>query len=453
MFLSADTLQSSGDIYKTLAFLGAVIIAGAISGKLIEKINMPSITGYIIAGVIVGPLIGIFNPSYQAFVTSSQGYLEIISKITIGFIAFSIGSELWLPKFKGYGKSILIITIFQAIATFISVTLIVFAFKQPLWLALTLGSIATATAPAPILMIVKKYKARGQLTDTLIPVTGLDDAVGIIVFGIALALSTSLAVGGRPNVIDALVEPLLEIIASCLLGTIIGVIFGILNNFVLSKYNKEDTANSLLTAVLIVVFISVIASGFGLPIHIGVIENIKVSSILMPMTCGFVYTNMINKTSYTKQTKAVDAFTEPFMIAFFTLAGANLDFNVIGSGTVLLVALLYVVGRSIGKISGSYIGGFVSKAPKKIRNKLGLTLLPQGGVEIGLVITASTVFEDLENQGFFLSMTNKPSQIISTVVILGIFAFEIIGPILTKYILEKSGELHYKNAYGEDMHF
>jgi len=453
MFLNADALQSSGEIYETLAFLGAVIIAGAIFGKLIEKINLPSITGYIIAGVIVGPLIGIFNPSYQTFVTSSEGYLEIISKITIGFIAFSIGSELWLPKFKGYGKKILIITLFQALATFIAVTLIVIAFKQPLWLALTLGSIATATAPAPILMIVKKYKARGQITDTLIPVTGLDDAVGIIVFGIALALSTSLAVGGTPNIVDALVEPVLEIVASCLIGAIIGIIFGILNNFVLSNYNKEDTANSLLTAVLIVVFISVIVSGYGIPVKMGVIEKIKVSSILMPMTCGFVYTNMVNKNSYVKQTKAVDAFTEPFMIAFFTLAGANLNFSVIGSGTVLLVALLYVIGRSIGKISGAYAGGVVSKAPKKIKNNLGLTLLPQGGVEIGLVITASTVFEDLEASGYFQTMTNKPSQIISTVVILGIFAFEIIGPILTKFILEKNNELHYKNTFGEDMHF
>lgn len=453
MYLAADALSASNEIYKTLAFLGAIIIAGTIFGKLIEKINLPSITGYILAGVIVGPLIGVFNPSYQSFVTSSQGYLEIISKITIGFIAFSIGSELWLPKFKGYGKSIVIITFVQAIFTFVSVTLIVSVCGQPLWLALTLGSIATATAPAPILMIVKKYKARGQITDTLIPVTGLDDAVGIIIFGVALALSTSLAVGGTPSPIDALVEPLLEIVVSCIIGVILGAGFGIFNNFVLCKYNKEDTANTLLNVVLMVVFFSVIISGYGIPVSWGPIEKINISSILMPMTCGFVYTNMVNKTSYTNQTKAVDAFTEPFMIAFFTLAGANLNFNVIASGTVLLTALLYVVGRSIGKIGGSYVGASISRTDKKIKNHLGFALLPQGGVEIGLVITASTVFEDLELQGYFKNMTNKPSQIISTVIILGIFIFEIIGPVLTKYVLEKEHELHYKNTYGEDMHF
>lgn len=439
--------------YNSLGFLGIALLIGFVFGKIFERINLPSITGYIVAGILIGPVLGLVSAEYQSFVRESEEYLEIISKITIGFIAFSIGSELWLPKFKGYGKKIIIITLFQAIITFVFVTGLVLMFKQPIWLALTLGSIATATAPAPILLIVKNYKARGKITDTLIPVTGLDDAVGIIIFGIALALATSNATGADLNIYDALIGPIIEILVSIAIGVVIGVILGLANNFIFSRYDKEQANASILTFILIVVFASVILSNKPIVLHFPKVVELKISSILMPMASGFVYTNMINKSSYKKQVSAIDHFTPPLMIAFFTLAGANLNLSVISSLGVILVALIYFVGRSLGKIFGAYLGASVAKAPKVIKHNLGFALLPQGGVEIGLVITASTIFIDLENRGFFADASQKPSDIITTVVIIGIFIFELIGPILTKYILNKNKELHYKDDLSESMHF
>ena len=439
--------------YNSLGFLGIALLIGFVFGKIFERINLPSITGYIVAGILIGPVLGLVSTEYQNFVSESEEYLEIISKITIGFIAFSIGSELWLPKFKGYGKKIIIITLFQAILTFILVTGLVLMFKQPIWLALTLGSIATATAPAPILLIVKNYKARGKITDTLIPVTGLDDAVGIIIFGIAHALATSLATGADLNIYDALIGPIIEILVSIAIGVLIGVILGLANNFIFSRYDKEQANASILTFILIVVFASVILSNKPIVLHFPKVVELEISSILMPMASGFVYTNMINKSSYKKQVSAIDNFTPPLMIAFFTLAGASLNLSVISSLDVILVALIYFVGRSLGKIFGAYLGASVAKAPKVIKHNLGFALLPQGGVEIGLVITASTIFIDLENSGFFADASQKPSDIITTVVIIGIFIFELIGPILTKYILNKNKELHYKDDLSESMHF
>lgn len=441
-FLTMLAETSATDIYSVLTILGFTIIVGTIFGKLIEKIKLPAVTGYIIAGIILGPVTHIIT-------TPVKSSLEVISNVAIGFIAFSIGTELWLPKFKKSGKSIIIITIVQALLTFFVVTGLILLTTQKVYLALTLGAIATATAPAPIMMIIKRYEGKGELTDTLIPVTGLDDAVGIIVFGVCLSIATSSCSGVAINVMTALVEPLLEILFSCGIGAVIGLALGFVAKYIIYKYDKNEKRSSYLGLIIVVVFLSVVFSHNGIPFgnFLG-IERIAISSILMPMMAGVVFTNMINKENFRQQAKATDIFTAPLMVAFFTLAGADLDFSILAGGSIILISLLYVVGRSIGKICGAYAGGKLSKSSKNVTNHLGLTLLPQGGVEIGLVISVVAAFAALNSE-----VATEAGKEIQTIVIIGIFIFEIVGPVLTKYFLEKNGELHYKDKKGEDMHF
>lgn len=432
------------DPYRALLFLGAIIIIGTIFGHLIEKINMPSVTGYIIAGLIMGPVIGIFSSRYQIFVQGCEEYLTIISNVAIGFIAFSIGTEFWLPKFKKSGKRIMLITLCEPILAFVLVTVLVRASGQPLWLAMTLGSIATATAPAPTLMIVKRYKAKGEVTDTMVPVIGLDDAVGTIIFSVVIAIVASIVVPGQASfsAVRGIVTPIVEIVASGIAGTLIGVTLGYATKYIFCKYNDEDKQQSFLGVILVVVFISIVASD----LEIGVTTNltVKFSSILVPMTAGFVFTNMINKTNYRIQNRAADNFTGPLMVAFFTLAGANLQLASVGAA--IIPALLYVLGRASGKMGGAYIGATIGGSSKKVRNHIGFTLLPQGGVEIGLVLTAAAVLRNATGD-------NIAGNQVTTIIIIGIFIFELIGPVVTKAALEHANELHYKDAVGEEYHF
>lgn len=399
--------------YYYLTMLCLMILLGLVLGKLAEKIGIPAVTGYILAGVIVGPVLKLVTEKVV------DG-LEIISNIAIGFIAFSIGMELWFPKYKNSSKQILIITAVQAITTTLVVIGATYIFKQDLPLSLMLGAIACATAPAPIMMIVKRYKASGPVTDTLLPVVGLDDGVGIIIFGVCLSVSKALIGGGEVKIGEAILKPLLELGLSIVLGAVIGFILGILSNKLIKKLGKHERNDTYLTVSLISVFISVTAA-----------HTFNLSSILVPMTIGIVFTNMIDKESFKTESKVVDKFTPPLMIAFFTLAGAELDFKILISAG--LIGIVYIIARIIGKFGGAYIGSEISKSDKVIRNNLGFTLLPQGGVAIGMVFSAGSELGDL-------------GRTIQTIVLAGIFIYELFGPVLVKYILTKIGETHDKDV-------
>lgn len=399
------------DIYYAIMFLAVLLIAGMILGKLAEKIGIPAVTGYIIAGVLAGPVFHLVDD------TTIQG-LNILSDISIGFIAYQIGIELWLPKYKKSGKQILIITMVQALMTVLVVFLLLIIFKQPLWMALTLGAIACATAPAPIMMIIKRYKVKGEVADTLVPVTGLDDGVGIIIFGICLSVATALLeANGKINVTTALLNPLKELGLSILLGAALGFIIVLANKFIFTRYDKHERNDAYLSVAICVVFLSVTgAHFFGL------------SPILTPMVAGAVFTNFVNKDTFKTQQKTVDKFVPPLMIAFFTLAGAELHLEVLIKAGI--VGIIYVIGRAIGKFFGAFIGAKLSKAPKNVQNYLGLALLPQGGVAIGMVLACVSTFPKTE--GIF----------IQTVVLAGIFIFELIGPVLVKFAFKRSHELN-----------
>ena len=413
-------IEGEVTIYYMLFTLVCLLILGLTLGKLAELIKVPAVTGYLLAGILCGPVIGLVNEH-------TSDTLSILSNIAIGFIAFSIGLELWLPKFKKSGKQILIITFAQALLTTIVVFLLLFVFQQPLWLCIVLSAIACATAPAPIMMIVKRYQAKGEVTDTLIPVVGLDDGVGIIIFGVCLSISSALLSGEDLNVHTALLEPLLEIVLSIFFGGLLGIILEKLARHVFIKFGKHERNDAYLTVSICAVLLSVTGSHYA-----------GLSPILTPMVAGMVFTNFVNKESFKLEAKAIDKFTAPLMICFFTLAGADLDFSILLSAGI--VGIIYVIARVIGKMVGAYLGAKMSKAPANVQKYLGLGLLPQGGVAIGMVIACTTVFPEAE--GLF----------VQTVVLAGIVIYELLGPTLVKFALKQSGELHSPDEIKKDKH-
>lgn len=397
------------DIYIFLFYLAITLLAGFIFGKLAELIKIPEITGYIIAGVLLGP--SVFNIVGVDAVNS----FDIITNFVLGIIAYQIGTELWIPKVKKSGKSILTITAVQALATAIIVFAFIYWIDGRLWLALTLSAIATATAPAPIMVIVKKLRAKGPVTDTVLPVVGIDDMFGVIIFGLFTSIAVATLGTETLSIHNALLEPLLEVFLSIVVGSLFGLVLGGLSKFFIYKLPKRDKYIAYLvfslSSVLIAVYIA---------------HTYSLSMILTPMMIGMVFTNLVKKEPFEIQGAALSNFSGPLIIVFFTLAGAQLSLSVLKSAG--LVAILYIVFRTIGKIGGAYLGATLAKSPKVVKNNTGFCLLSQGGVEIGMLVAISSIFDSEE------------AIFIKTVVLAGILFFEIVGPIVFKYTIEKVGE-------------
>ena len=398
------------DIYIFLVLSGVTLLSGYFVGRIAEKINLPAITGYVIAGVFLGPSIFgvISNEALNGF--------NIINNVVLGIIAYQIGTELWLPKLKKSGKSILMITTVQALLTAILVFVLVYAIDGRLWLALTLSAIATATAPAPIMVMIKKYKAKGDIVDTVVPVVGIDDMFGVVVFGLFTAIAVSTLGAASLNIESALIEPLTEITLSVIVGSLFGLFLGVMSKIFVVKLEKKEKY----VAYLIISLSSVLISVY-------VTHMYHLSNILTPMMIGMVFTNFIKKEPFEIQEAAIANFSGPFIILFFTLAGAQLSLDVLLDAG--FIALLYIVFRSIGKIGGAYLGGVITKAPRHVKIGTGLSILPQGGVEIGMLVAVSAMFPTQE------------ALLIKTVVLTGILFFEIVGPILFKATLEHFGEI------------
>lgn len=405
MLLNAST----SEISLIIVDLGIILLAGLFFGRLAELIKIPAVTGYLVAGLLLGPIFGILQPE-------QLNSFAIISDIALGFIAFQVGNELWFGKLKQSGIKIVIITVFQAILT---TTIIAFAlsFFTPLPVALMLGAIGAATAPAPIMMIVKKYRTKGELTDTVLPVVGLDDAVGVIMFGILLSISVGMLsnTGQTLNAWHIIKEPMLEILISSGLGIAVGLLGGLAVKTV--DKNGERKQKTLSVVNIIVILSTGAALYFG------------GSPILTPMIAGVVVTNMINKECFVLEEETIRFFVPPIMIAFFTLAGAQLQFDVILTAGV--VGAIYIIGRIIGKMFGAYIGAHISKASKKVKKYLGVTLLPQSGVAIGLSIAAYSAFETLNHEY---------ALIIKNVILASVLFFALIGPVLVKIAFIKAKE-------------
>lgn len=389
-----------------LLYLAVAMAAGLALSRLMKLVNLPNVTGYLIAGILVGPyVLNLIN-------NESISSLKIITSTALGFIAFSIGGEFKLVYLKKLGKSILIITIVQALVTVILVlcAMLLIPGEESVRLprALLLGAISAATAPAATLLVVRQYKAKGPVTDTLLPVTAFDDAVGLMIFSVCFALAKVFAVGGTLTVQAVLWDPLREIGLSLLVGGGLGAIIALLMRFFKSNANR-------LCIILAAVFACVALSDlWGL------------SSLLTCMMLGAVLANM--RRDSLNILALADDWTPALFMLFFVLSGAELDFSILAS--VGLAGVIYILARSIGKYSGAYLGSYISKAEPTVKKYLGITLLPQAGVAIGMaqMVAASP------------DLSGVAPQVV-TVALFATLVYELIGPVLTKLALTKAGEI------------
>ncbi len=383
-----------------LLSMAAAIALGLLLTRIAKKINLPNVTAYLVAGLAVGPYcLNLFDQDALAGVAQ-------ITSVALGFIAFSIGGEFKWESLKRVGTKAVIITLFQALAALalVDIVLLVFGFDVPL--SITLGAIATATAPAATLMVVRQYRAQGTMTNTLLSVVAMDDAVGLAAFSISLAIAQSLTSGAAPTLYNMLISPLLEIILSLVVGGLLGALLSFLMRFFRSRANRLSL---MLAAVLAGV---ALADGYGL------------SSLLTCMAIGAAMVNLRDDSEMLVE--IIDRWTPPLFTLFFVISGAELDLHVLS--TVGILGLLYILARSFGKYFGARAGASVVKSEPKIRKYLGLTLLPQAGVAIGM---AQVVITKLPEYG----------AEIRAVVLCATLVYELIGPVITRIALERSGEI------------
>ena len=402
----------------TLAFS---VMAGLLMSRAAKVVNLPSVTAYLIAGLCIGPfLLGRLGIKGIGF--SSLEYVDsfsIISQAALGFIAFEIGNEFRLKDLKSMGKSAITIGILQAVITtiIVDVALILLHFAAPSLIsissAITLGAIAAATAPAATLMVVKQYKAEGPMTKLLLMVVAIDDAVGLVLFSISFGVASALETGSI-SFIGVALEPMLELVLS--LG--FGLLGGFLLNWLEKYFHSRSKRMSLAVAfVLLTVGVSLLEWEIG-GVHFGF------SLLLVCMVEGTVFCN-INETSEELMDR-VDRWTGPLNMLFFVLSGAELNLNVLSNPLVLIVGLIFIAFRSLGKISGAYLSCRLEKTSPTIQKYLGITLLPQAGVALGMALTARNLSD---------------GEIVRNVVLFAVLVYELVGPTLTKWALLKSGEI------------
>ena len=399
------------------AILGVALamVFGLILNRVMKLFNLPNVTGYLIAGILVGPhCINLLN-------TSNLSDISFISTIALGFIAFSIGGEFKIDSIKRLGGKVLTITFLQAfgaVALVMSSLFVVQAIDPTLISTpaiLLLSAIATATAPAATLMVVRQYKARGPVTETLLPVVAFDDAIGLIVFAICFGVAKVLAGGGEITAKAIALNPLLEIVLSLGIGCVLGIILAFVCNLFKSRANR---LSAMVATVLIAVGLCQIE-----------ILGVHMSSLLICMMIGAAFTNARKDAVIILDGQ--ERWTPPLFMLFFVISGATLDLTIIPY--IGVIGVVYIVFRSLGKYSGAFLGGLVTKADKNVKNYLGITLLPQAGVAIGM---AQTVAGEPTLQTI--------SQSIVTVILCATLFYEIVGPLLTKICLQKAGEITEK---------
>ena len=407
----------------TLLSLSISVLVGLLLSRLAKLAKLPAVTAYLVAGILVGPFcLGAFGVEGLGFTSLEQvDSFSLLCDVALGFIAFSIGNEFRLSQLKQIGKQATIIGIFQAVITtvIVDIALIIFhlLFPQVLSLpaAIVLGAVASATAPAATLMVVKQYKAKGKLTDILLPVVALDDAVGLVLFAISFGVAKALG-AGSPDVISVLVEPLLEVILSLGLGFIMGQLFTFVEQFFHSRSKRLSVS---IVFVLLTIALSMLKfEVFG--VHIGF------SSLLVCMMLGTVFCNECDFSE--ELMERVDRWTAPLFILFFVLSGAELDLSVFSNGLIVVVGIVYILARSLGKYTGAYASAKMVKCDKNIVNYLGITLLPQAGVALGMAAKAVELGAD--------------GLIVANITLFAVLIYELIGPALTKMALLKSGDIN-----------
>ena len=405
-----------------LLSVSIALLAGLLMTRLFKRFKLPSVTAYLVAGVLIGPyFIGSLGINGLGFAThGSVEALSLISEVALGFIAFSIGNEFRLNDLKKTGKQALVIGVLQAVGAFliVDIALIAVHFIMPdkfsVSQAITLGAIATATAPAATLMVVRQYKAKGPLTKLLLPIVALDDAVGLIVFAVSFGIAQTLN-SGEFDIISIIVNPLVEIVCSLILGALMGFVLTHLEKLFNSNTNRLN---------LTIAFVFLTASISMLDFHIGFI-HIHFSSLLVCMMLGTVFCNLCPLSH--DLMGASDKWTSPLFALFFVISGAELELSVFSDIAIVAIGLIYIITRCIGKYYGAFFSAKSVKCSPEICKYLGVTLFPQAGVALGMCATAMQLGE----QG----------SLIRNITLFAVLIYELFGPVFTRMALTAAGEI------------
>ena len=413
---------------QTLLLIAIALFAGLLMTRLFVKFRLPDVTAYLVAGILIGPsVLGRLGVPCLGFNTPEQvDSLSMISDVALGFIAFAIGHEFRLSALKQTGKQATIIGILQAVVAtvFVDIALVALHFIMPdllpMPVAITLGAIAAATAPAATLMVVRQYKAKGPVTDVLLPVVALDDAVGLVIFAISFGIAQSMK-NGTTHIAALIVEPLMEVILSVAFGGLVGMGLTWLERFFHSHRNR----NALIVgSVVLTVAVSQLKIPVG-PFTFGF------SSLLVCMMLGTIFCNFCPLSE--DLMLQADRWSGPAITLFFVLSGAALDFSVFADLSVVLIGVVYILFRSMGKIMGAHWSSVLAKSPETVRKWLGITLLPQAGVALGMCSTAYRVLGGAEG------------SLIRNIVLFSVLIYELVGPSLTKWALTRAGDIQAKS--------
>lgn len=384
---------------NTLLHLAIMIFTGMLFGRLAKLVKLPNVTGYLVGGLVIGPsLLGLIPED-------AIGGLSIISSVALGFIAFSIGNEFKISYFKRVGATPIVIAVLESLlaVVFVVVGLVIAGFE--LSFSLVLGSIAAATAPAATIMVIKQYKAKGPMTETLLSVVAIDDATALIFFGICVAIAGALN-GQSSSLLSAILSPIVEILGAVVLGFVLGILF-----IIPLRWFKKD-GNRL---ALIIGFIF---------LGVGIADRLGLSSLLLCMAMGAAFANFSNEVNSIM--KLSDGLTPPIFLLFFVASGAELQLSVLPY--IGVAGVLYVLLRVVGKMAGASLGGIICKADSSVKKYLGLALIPQAGVAIGLSLVATTAAPQFGAK-------------IRAIILCATLIYEMVGPAISKLSLKKAGEI------------
>ncbi len=407
---------------STLLSVSIAMLAGLLMTRVIKPLKLPDVTAYLVAGLLVGPyFLGRAGIDGLGFPTAEAvGGLDLVSEVALGFIAFSIGNEFRLGDLRATGRQAAVVGVFQALTATVLVDLALAGVhllapeKLTMAQAITLGAIATATAPAATLMVVRQYKAKGPLTDLLLPIVALDDAVGLVVFAVSFGLARTM-VSGTTDLVSILADPLIEIAASLVLGAVMGWLLTQLEKLFNSNTNR---LNMTIAFVFLTASLSMIEFRVG-PVTVGF------SSLLVCMMLGTVFCNLCPLSG--DLMGAADKWTSPLFALFFVISGAQLELSVFSDWAIVGVGVVYILARSLGKYAGAFASARATRCAPNICKYLGVTLLPQAGVALGMCATAAQLGE----QG----------ALIRNITLFAVLVYELVGPMMTRWALTRAGDI------------
>ncbi len=410
---------------ELLLSLSIALLAGLWLSRVTKLGNLPAVTAYLLAGILIGPyVLGQLGVSGLGFINKTEvDAVSLICDVALGFIAIAMGNEFRISELKKIGKQAMVIAVCQAVAAtlFVDVALIVLHFLipdvLPLSAAVTLGAIATATAPASTFMVVKQYKAEGPVTKILLPIVALDDVIGLIIFAISFGIANALE-SGAVNVVSVIINPLIEIVGSLLLGALLGLGFHYSERFFHSRSKRMSIS---VCFVLLAVALS------KLEFVLGEVE-IGFSPLLVCMMLGTVFCNLCDFS--VELMDRMDRWTGPIMVLFFVISGAGLELKVFTDWHIVLVGVVFIVFRTAGKILGAMVSAKWAKSEPTVQKYLGITLLPQEGVCLGMSLMAMSL--------------PLGGQLIRNIALFSVLVYEMVAPLLTKIALQKAGEIKEK---------